>query len=203
MKSYEIDWQHIEVEQFSREHLKHFTTVDIKKMFLREKVPMVPELAYLSFLMHSAWGVNFDIQRGVDRTLLQLRLPLFEGKGLSWKERRLNPEKIWASEDSLDFDKVEMVTAAIKYMLKTNKPIPPVVVWLIKTESKYNLVQHDGHHRTYVCNKLGIRVPAVVLEYWIDNRENPLLHKRLHYREIDTYVTEMPIVKRQFSEARK
>ncbi len=203
MKSKEIEWSHINVEDFSQEHLKHFTTVDIKNMFQREKDPMVPELAYLSFLQHSAWGVNFDIQHGVDRTLMQLRLPLFEGKGLSWKEKKINPDKIWASEDSLDLDKVEMVTAAVTYMQKYNKPMPPVVVWLIKTESKYNLVQHDGHHRSYVYHKLGLRVPSIVLEYWIDNRENPLLHKRLHYRQIETYVKDMPIIKRQFSEARK
>ena len=78
MKAREINWQFIDVNEFSREHLKHFTTVDIKNMFQREKDPMVPELAYLSFLLHSAWGVNFNFDRGVERTRMQLRLPLYE-----------------------------------------------------------------------------------------------------------------------------
>ncbi len=180
---------------FTNEELKDFTVIDIKNMFQREQAPMVPELAYLAFLIHSSWGVDFNIERGVERTLMQLRLPLYENQGISWEEKIINPEKIWATEDSLDKDKLDMVEAATRYMLRNEKPLPPVVVWLIKNSSRYNLVCHDGHHRIYIAYKLGIQIPAVVMEYWIDNREDPLLRKKLPYEKIDMYVPAMPVVK--------
>ena len=195
VKSKHIKWDFIDVDEFGINHLQDFTVTDLTKMFLREEDPMVPELAYLAFLLKSKWGVSFDIQHGIKRTLMQLRLPLFEGQGLSWNERKMNPAKIWASEDSLDFDKFQMVKVALEYMIKTHKPIPPVVVWLIKTESRYNLVCHDGHHRIYVANKLKMTIPAVVLEYWIDNRENPILPQKIPYRKINTYTIDLPIEK--------
>jgi len=193
-----INWEFINIEEFSPEHLKHFTVKDIRKMFFRKKDPMVPEIAYLSFLIHSAWGISFNIERGVERTRMQLRLPLYDGKGLSWKETELNTSKIWASEDSLDYDILEMVKVGIDYMIETNKPIPPVVVWLIKNDGRYNYVCHDGHHRVYAMHQMGKKVPAVLLEYWIDNREQPLLAQKLLYRQIDTYVKDMSIIKRDF-----
>ena len=195
VKSRNIDWNFIDVDEFSIKHLQDFTVKDLTKMFLRENDPMVPELAYLAILLKSKWGVLFDIERGIKRTLMQLRLPLFEGKGLSWTERKMNPAKIWGSEDSLDSDTYEMVKVAFKYMIKTQKPIPPVVVWLIKTESRYNLVCHDGHHRISVANELKMKIPAIVLEYWIDNRENPILPQKIPYRKINTYTIDLPVEK--------
>ena len=191
----EIKWEFIDVDDFTIKHLQDFTVKDLTKMFLRVEDPMVPELAYLAFLLKSKWGITFDIERGIKRTLMQLRLPLFEGQGLSWNERKMNPAKIWASEDSLDFEKFQMVKVALEYMIKTHKPIPPVVVWLIKTESRYNLVCHDGHHRIHVANELKMPIPAIVLEYWIDNRDNPLLPQKIPYRTINTYVIDLPVEK--------
>ncbi|MHA1474909.1 MAG: hypothetical protein ACTSPA_15045 [Promethearchaeota archaeon] len=191
----QIKWNFLDVDEFTIKHLQDFNVKDLTKMFLREEDPMVPELAYLAFLLKSKWGVSFDIERGIKRTLMQLRLPLFEGQGLSWTEKKMNPAKIWASEDSLDYDTFEMVEVAFKYMIKTQKPIPPVVVWLIKTESRYNLVCHDGHHRISVANKLKMKIPAIVLEYWIDNRENPLLPQKIPYRKINTYTIDLPVEK--------
>ena len=195
VKTRKIDWNFIDVEEFTLKHFQDFTIKDLTKMFQREKDPMVPEMAYLAFLLKSKWGITFNIERGIKRTLMQLRLPLFEGQGLSWTEKNLNPAKIWASEDSLDYDTIEMVKVAIKYMIKTKKPIPPVVVWLIKTESRYNLVCHDGHHRVYLANRLKLPVPAVLLEYWIDNRDNPILPQKIPYRKINKYVIDLPIEK--------
>ena len=195
VKSKQIKWDFLDVDEFGINHLKDFTVKDLTKMFLREEDPMVPELAYLAFLLKSKWGVQFDIERGIKRTLMQLRLPLFEGKGLSWTERNMNPAKIWASEDSLDYDTFEMVKVAFEYMIKTKNPIPPVVVWLIKTESRYNLVCHDGHHRIFAANKLKMLIPAIVLEYWIDNRENPILPQKIPYRKINTYTIDLPVEK--------
>ena len=195
VKEKQIKWNFVDVDEFSIKHLQDFSVTDLKKMFLREEDPMVPELAYLAFLLKSKWGISFDIERGIKRTLMQLRLPLFEGQGLSWNERKMNPAKIWASEDSLDYDTFEMVKVAFKYMIKTQKPIPPVVVWLIKTDSRYNLVCHDGHHRISVANELKMMIPAVVLEYWIDNRDNPILPQKIPYRKINTYTIDLPVEK--------
>ena len=191
----QIEWNFIDVDEFTSKHLQDYNIKDLTKMFLREEDPMVPELAYLAFLLKSKWGVSFDIERGIRRTLMQLRLPLFEGKGLGWAEKKMNPAKIWASEDSLDYDQFKMVKVALEYMIKTQKPIPPAVIWLIKTESRYNLVCHDGHHRISVANKLKMTIPAVVLEYWIDNRENPILPQKIPYRKINTYTIDLPIEK--------
>lgn len=193
-----INWQYINVDDFSQESMKHFTVNDIRKMFLREKDPMVPEMAYFSFLQHSTWGLNFDIERGIRKVLMQLQLPLYEGTGLSWKRTYLNPKAVWATEDSLDYDTYEMLKAGLPYMIKTNKPIPPVIVWLIKEDSRYNYVCHDGHHRVRYYAEYGGRMPTVLLEYWIDNRENPILARKLPYMKIDTYVKDLPIIKRDF-----
>ncbi len=197
-KNNQIDWQFIDINEFTSEHLKHFSVTDIRKMFLRTNKPMVPELAYLSFLQHSMWGVGFDIERGIQKVMIQLNLPLFEGTGLSWKQTYVNPHKVWATEDSLDLDIYQMIETGINYMHRTKKPIPPVIIWLIKDDGRYNYVCHDGHHRIKYYAQRGGRMPAVVLEYWIDNRENPLLAQKLHYQKIDTRVVDLPIVKRDF-----
>ena len=197
-KNTQINWQFIDVNEFSAEHLKHFSVRDIRKMFLRTAKPMVPELAYLSFLQHSMWGVEFDFERGIEKVMLQLNLPLFEGTGLSWKHTYVNPHKIWATEDSLDLDIYQMIETGIQYMDNTKKPVPPVIIWLIKDDGRYNYVCHDGHHRIRYFAQRVDRMPAVVLEYWIDNRANPLLAQKLHYQKIDTHVIDLPIVQRDF-----
>ena len=80
----------------------------------------------------------------------------------------------------------------------TNKPNLPPIIWYIPYENRYKYVCHDGHHRIKVFSHLQRRISAVVLEYWIDNREDPLLPKKLHYREIDNLVKDLPIVTRDF-----
>lgn len=183
------------VQFFTRGQVKEFSLDELKELFETRDDPMLPELAYMAFLAHGSWGFNFDIKRGVKHVKMDLDLPLYEGKGLDYSERKLNPNKIWASEDSLDYDKIEMVKAAMEYMLDRKKPIPPVIVWLIKHRSKYNLVAHDGHHRIFVAHLLKIRIPAVVLEYWLDSREDSILERKIHYARINTYVKDMPIEK--------
>jgi len=200
MTNYEVEWNHLNVSDFSAEELKHYSVNDIRKMFLRTKHPMVPELAYLSFLINNNWGLNFDFEHGVQRILMQLRLPLFEGgegpsEGLSWKLKKLNPDRIWATEDCLDYDKLEMIKVALDYMERERKPIPPIAVWLIKNEGRFNYVCHDGHHRLFLYAQKQKRIPVVEMEYWIDNRENPLLAQRLPYKKFDMLVREMQIVK--------
>ncbi len=200
MMNYEVEWKHLNVSDFTAEELKHYSVNDIRKMFLRTKHPMVPELAYLSFLINNNWGLNFDFEHGVQRILMQLRLPLFEGgegpsEGLSWKLKNLNPDRIWATEDSLDYDKLEMIKVALDYMERERKPIPPIAVWLIKNEGRFNYVCHDGHHRLFLYAQKQKRIPVVEMEYWIDNRENPLLAQRLPYKKFDMLVREMQIVK--------
>jgi hypothetical protein len=194
--TYEVEWKHLNVSDFTAEELKHYSVNDIRKMFLRgKKHPMVSELAYLSFLINNNWGLNFDFEHGVQRILMQLRLPLFEGEGLSWKLKHLNPDRIWATEDSLDYDKLEMIKVALDYMEREQKPIPPIAVWLIKNEGRFNYVCHDGHHRLFLYAHKQKRIPVVEMEYWIDNRENPLLAQRLPYKKFDMLVSKMQIVK--------
>lgn len=188
-------FKYLDTSNFNLGNIENFKVHEIHEMFLNEEDPMIPELAYYSFLLRSYWGENFDFEYGVSRVNMQLRLPLFEGEGLSWKLQKLDPSKIWASEDSLDYDKYQMVLTGLKYMLKHNKRIPPVVVWSIKTDPRYSWVVHDGHHRIYAFYELKMPVEAIVLEYWIDNRENPLLPKKLHYEKIDMRIVDMPIEK--------
>lgn len=183
------------VEFFTRGQVKEFSLKELKELFESRDDPMLPELAYMAFLAHGSWGFNFDIERGVKHVKMDLNLPLYEGKGLDYSRRKLNPSKIWASEDSLDYDKVQMVESAIRYMLDRKKPIPPVIVWLIKHRSRYNLVAHDGHHRIYVAYKMKIRIPAVILEYWLDSREDSIIERKIHYTRINMYVKDMPIEK--------
>jgi hypothetical protein len=190
-----LQWDYVNVESFTKEHLKHYNVEDLRKMFLRTDYPMVPELAYFTFLLFSPWGLEFDYKSGVDRIRTDLRLPLFEGDGLSFTHRKLNPVKIWATQDSLDTGRLEMIRTAFEYMLDHKKPIPPVAVWLIKNSSRYNFVAHDGHHRIYVANQMKMKIPTILLEYWIDNRETSLLQQKLHYHQHDMYVKDMPIVK--------
>jgi hypothetical protein len=196
----EVLWKYVDINFFNKEHLKDFTVRDVKNMFQREKYPMVPELAYLAFLLNGPWGIDFNIERGVQRILMDLRLPLFEGKGISWKETVLNPKKIWATQDSLDFDTLDMVRAGFNYMKKSNKPIPPVSIWkTTSTGSIHNYVAHDGHHRIYVANEMKMPIKAVLMEYWIDNREDSLLAKRLPYQAVNNYCIDLPVIKHDFT----
>lgn len=193
----DLKWEFLDIKEFTEDSLKYFSVIEVRKMFLRTQAPMVPELAYLSFIQHSTWGMTFNIEHGIQRILMQLRLPLFEGKGLSWREMLLNPNKIWATEDSLDEDILSMVRVGVNYMDLHNKPMPPIAVWLIRNEGRYNWVCHDGHHRIYLfANELKRKIPAVVMEYWIDNQENPLLSQKLHYRQINKCVKDLDVVKR-------
>ena len=167
-------------------------------MFTQENNPKLSELAYLSYVKHSKWGLNFNLERGVERTLMQLRLPLFKGEGISWKYQIVNPKRVWATEDTLDHDQIVMIRAALQYILRTNKPNLPVVIWYIPYEHHYKYVCHDGHHRVYLHALFNIPIPAVVLDYWIDNREDPLLPQKLHYRQMDILVKDMDIIKMIF-----
>ena len=192
-----MEWKHLNVSDFTAEELKHYSVNDIRKMFLSKKHPMVPELAYLSFLINNNWGLNFDFEHGVQRILMQLRLPLSEnGEGFSWKLKKLNPDRIWATEDTLDYDQLEMLKVALEYIEREHKPVPPIAVWLIKNEGRFNYVCHDGHRRLYLYALAHQkRIPVVEMEYWIDNREHPLLSQRLPYKKFDMLVREMQIVK--------
>ena len=54
----EVLWKYVDINFFNKEHLKDFTVRDVKNMFQREKYPMVPELAYLAFLLNGPWGID-------------------------------------------------------------------------------------------------------------------------------------------------
>ncbi|MHA1340120.1 MAG: hypothetical protein ACTSRZ_07915 [Promethearchaeota archaeon] len=191
LKIEEIDFT--KIRSLTKQQIKDLTPNQLKKMFQSEDT-IIREIAYMAFLSNSLWGVTFDIDRGVRRILMDLKLPLYEGKGLDYRQRRLNPKLIWASEDSLDKNRLDMIMEAFKYMIKYNKPIPPVAVWQVR-DAAQQLIAHDGHHRIYVANQLGIDIPAVVLEYWIDNRENPLLERKIPYTRINKKVINLPVEK--------
>ncbi len=199
IENYSIDWKYLKKEDLPLQEISDFSIDELKYMFYQIENPKLQELAYLSFISHSAWGINFDFTRGVRRTNMQLRLPLCNNEGLSWHFQTLNPLRIWASEDTLDFDKNEMVKAAIEYSVFTKKPILPVIVWYIPYEPLYKYVCHDGHHRIFIHSQLKIPIPAVVLEYWIDNREDPILPQKIHYQQIDCLVKDLPIENQEFS----
>jgi uncharacterized ParB-like nuclease family protein len=118
---------------------------------------------------------------------------LFEGKGLSYTETLLTPQKIWATQDSLERNRLNMCIAAFEYMLRHKKPIPPVAVWFLKNNGLYTYIAHDGHHRIWACEKLNIKVPTIKMEYWLDNPDNPILIKRLHFQEINKVCVDLPI----------
>ncbi|MHA1585037.1 MAG: hypothetical protein ACTSVU_09170 [Promethearchaeota archaeon] len=197
MKNVKMNWQYLNPKDYTSNNLKEYSISEITHMFSQTLDPKLQEIAYLSFITHSAWGKEFNLHRGISRTLMQLRLPLYKEQGISWKYSQLNPNRIWATEDDLDFDKHQMVKAAINYILESKKPIPPVVVWYLPNENRFKFVCHDGHHRINIFALLGKKIPVVILEYWIDNRENPLLEKKLLYKLYNRLVSDMPIVKHE------
>lgn len=198
MKEFSVNWDYIDLTNLSTNNLIDFSIQEMEEMFTQLEDPKKRELAYYSYLSNSPWGVNFDIERRVERTNMQLRLPLYNGEGISWSFQNLNPLMIWASEDSLHYQKYTMVKSATKYSINSKKPVLPVIVWYIPSEPLYKYVCHDGHHRIYVHAELKYPVPTIVLEYWIDNRENPVLPQKIHYREIDKLVKDLPIEKTEF-----
>jgi hypothetical protein len=112
---------------------------------------------------------------------------------VSFRETEISPHQIWASQDSLEDSRVEMVRAAINYMNNVGKPIPPVAVWYNKYDSHYRYVAHDGHHRIYICAEMGIAVPAVLMEYWLDNPDDPILAKKMMFLQLNCLVVHLPI----------
>jgi len=189
LKREEIDFR--KLHNITKQQLQEITQDQLIIMF-QSNDSVIREIAYLSFLSNSTWGINFDINSGVKKIIMDLNLPLYNGVGLDISQRKLNPKLIWSSEDSLDKNKLSMIIEAFKYMIKYNKPIPPIAVWLIR-DAAQQFIAHDGHHRIYAANKLGIDIPAVILEYWIDNRERPLLERKIPYIKINKKVIDLPI----------
>jgi hypothetical protein len=183
----------LDLDNFTKEDLQELRAHELIDMFSNYDDTVMQELAYLAFLAQGPWGVDFNIKRGIDRIIIDLNLPLYEGAGVSYKQTSLSPVSIWASQDSLERERIEMVRAAFNYMNNAGKPIPPVAVWYNKLENRYRYIAHDGHHRIYVCNEMGIAVPAILMEYWLDNPEEPLLSKRMLYEKIDTLCIKLPI----------
>jgi hypothetical protein len=179
--------------QTRNEDLRELKAHELIEMFSNYDDTMMQELAYAAFLAQGPWGIHFNIERGVQRILMDLNLPLFEGKGVSWKLTQLSPVSIWASQDTLERERILMVRAAINYMNNAGKPIPPVAIWYNRLENRYRYVAHDGHHRIYVCWEMGIPVPVVLLEYWLDNPEESIIAKKMMFDELDMLVINMPI----------
>lgn len=193
-KNYQNNKNFRDYQFCSDDELKKLPVEILLGMFIDKDLD-IQKCAYRAFLTHSSWGSNFNIDRGIKKIIISLNLRLFEGTGLSYKLLKLNPSKIWASEDTLDYNKIQMVEAAMKYMVKNNLRISPVEVWKIKNSSIFNYVCHDGHHRIFIAHKMGIRIPAIILDYWLDNREDSVITKKVHYERIRTYVKDMPIEK--------
>lgn len=199
MKDFKVDWKYLDINNTKFDISTDYSIQEMEEMFSQKQDLKKREIAYFSYISHSPWGINFDIDRRVKRTNMQLRLPLYNGEGISWSFRKLNPLRIWASQDTLDYRKYSMVKSAIEYSLETKKPLLPVIIWHIAHEPLYKYVCHDGHHRIFVHAELKIPLPAIILEYWIDNWEDPLLPKKIHYREIDKLIKDLPIEKAEFS----
>lgn len=176
--------------------LKEMKVSIMKEFFQRDDDLLLQEAAYLAFLAQGPWGIDFNFERGVSRIAIDLNLPNAE-VGLSYSECFLNPATIWSTQDVLEQGRIDLVETAFTYMVKYNKKIPPVAVWYLKNNRMYRYVNHDGHHRIAVAHKMKIKIPAIKLEYWIDNPEDPILEKKLHFQEINKLCIDLPVT--QFS----
>lgn len=183
----------LDLDSFSKEDIKDLKIPELTQMFSNYDDSLMQELAYLSFLSKCPWGIEFNINRGIQRIIFDLNLPLYEGEGVSWKETQLSPSSIYASQDSVQEDVLNMVRAAFNYMNLCKKPIPPVAVWYNRNDNHHRYVAHDGHHRIIVCHEMGIPVPTILMEYWLDNPEDPILNKRMMFDELDTLCINLPI----------
>ena len=114
-----------------------------------------------SFLMRTNWNINGtpeDLKRFACRQL-HLRID-----HVAEEFQILNPKYIWASQDGLEKEKMEMVKAAYDYYQERDLEFPPIIVWHFYGENRMRYICHDGHHRTYFLHKKRKRIKAVVLE---------------------------------------
>ncbi len=77
---------------------------------------------------------------------------------------RIETGSLWASQNCLEAEKLQMVEAAYPYFAMIGEELPPIVVWHFFNERLLRFVVHDGHHRAYFAHTCGRRVTAVVLE---------------------------------------
>ncbi|MHA1719315.1 MAG: hypothetical protein ACTSWX_11620 [Promethearchaeota archaeon] len=78
--------------------------------------------------------------------------------------KRIEPAFLWASQDSLESEKLKMVEAAYNYVIKIKEEIPPIIVWNFFDSQKIRLIVHDGHHRSFFFYRFHKKVNAVILE---------------------------------------
>ncbi|HSA14512.1 MAG TPA: hypothetical protein P5346_07180 [Spirochaetota bacterium] len=147
-------------------------------------------LGYEYFLGRTHWlegSTPDDLKR-----LACMLLFLDPEKVLANPPAHLSPERLWASQTSLEKDKMTMVEAAHRYVTETGGLLPPVIVWDFFKNRLTRFVVHDGHHRCQFCHLMQLPVTAVVLEP-LGNYEEAEIKMSEAFR-IKTRVVSLPVI---------
>ncbi len=152
------------------------------------------ELGIKSFLSRTHW--QSDSSPDDLKLFACKQLKLRPSDVLSSKVKRIEPALLWASQDGLEADKLNMVDAAHTYFNAQNMNFPPIIVWNFFDSQKMRLIMHDGHHRAYYSYRYGIKLYAVVLEPL--GNYSKVEDKFRYAFQIQTRVTDLPVKRNLF-----
>jgi hypothetical protein len=152
------------------------------------------ELGITSFLNRTHW--QYDSSPEDLKQFACKQLKLRSSEVLASKVKRIEPALLWASQDGLEADKLNMVEAAHNYFKTKNLSFPPILVWNFFDSQKMRMIMHDGHHRAYYCYRYGIKLYAVVLEPL--GNYSKVEDKFRYAFQIQTRVIDLPVMRDQF-----
>ncbi len=129
---------------------------------LRSNNPKEVELGYQSFLGRTHWLKGYTCEDL--KKVVCVQLGMISSNIIANPPKYINPNALWASQETLEAEKIDMVDAAHDYFQKIDKHFPPIVVWNFFDSQRIRYVVHDGHHRAYFYHKLNRKIKAVILE---------------------------------------
>jgi hypothetical protein len=144
---------------------------------------------YDAFLLSTHWTEGQTVENLRDLVCKQFHLNTGDVKVTYMA---VEPAMCFASQDTLQADKMRMVEAAYAYLQKNNLKMPPPVIWRMFDEDLKYIV-HDGHHRVYFAFHYRYRLKCAVLDPLGSTAQ---VEQRLKYAYlIRTRVIDLPIIR--------
>lgn len=171
--------------------MEEFRPREITKM-LTSKDLSIQQRGYYFFRRHSHWLPGSTIENLKDVVCRDFKL---SPETIYTSFEVIEPARIYASQDSLENDKIPMVDAFYEYICKNPDDLmgemPPPIVWKFFDEPELGYIVHDGHHRIQFAYKKQMKIKCAVFEP-MQNIER--IKKMLHLAfELKRRVINLPI----------
>jgi len=171
--------------------MEEFRPREITKM-LNSTDPAIQQQGYYFFRRHSHWLPEYSIENLKKVVCRDFNL---SSDSIFASFEEIEPARIFASQDSLEQDKIPMVQLFFEYVKKNpddlGGKLPPPIVWKFFDEPEMNYIVHDGHHRIYFAYKNHQKIKCAIIEP-MGNVER--IKKMLHFAfNLNKRVINLPI----------